>query len=125
MQQKQTFSAQTLALSVTAAELGRAIFRAGQTGSVRAVLLSLPRGRTWWFHAAHHVVLDGYGAQQLLRRVCELYDGAAPAYAASAPITVTGCANSATGKKDPRCHVTVTLLRHVMSRRRTEQRRTE
>ena len=40
MQQKQTFSAQTLALSVTAAELGRAIFRAGQTGSVRAVLLS-------------------------------------------------------------------------------------
>jgi enterobactin synthetase component F len=46
---------------------------------VRAVLLSLPRGRTWWFHAAHYVVLDGYGAQQLLRRVCELYDGAAPA----------------------------------------------
>lgn len=40
MQQKQTFSAQTLALSVTAAELGRAIFGAGQTGSVRAVLLS-------------------------------------------------------------------------------------
>lgn len=47
---------------------------------VRAVLLSLPRGRTWWFHAAHHVVLDGYGAQQLLRRVCELYDGAAPCW---------------------------------------------
>ena len=40
MQQKQTFSAQTLALSVTAAELGRAIFGAGQTGPVRAVLLS-------------------------------------------------------------------------------------
>ena len=40
MQQKQTFTAQTLALSVTAAELGRAIFGAGQTGSVRAVLLS-------------------------------------------------------------------------------------
>ena len=40
MQQKQTFSAQTLALSVTAAELGRAIFGAGQTGSVRAALLS-------------------------------------------------------------------------------------
>ena len=40
MQQKQTFSAQTLALSVAAAELGRAIFGAGQTGSVRAVLLS-------------------------------------------------------------------------------------
>lgn len=40
MQQKQTFSAQTLTLSVAAAELGRAIFGAGQTGSVRAVLLS-------------------------------------------------------------------------------------
>ena len=39
MQQKQTFSAQTLTLSVAAAELGRAIFGAGQTGSVRAVLL--------------------------------------------------------------------------------------
>ena len=39
-QQKQTFSAQTLTLSVAAAELGRAIFGAGQTGSVRAVLLS-------------------------------------------------------------------------------------
>ena len=40
MQQKQAFSAQTLTLSVAAAELGRAIFGAGQTGSVRAVLLS-------------------------------------------------------------------------------------
>ena len=40
MQQKQTFSAQTLTLSVAAAELGRAIVGAGQTGSVRAVLLS-------------------------------------------------------------------------------------
>ena len=40
MQQKQTFSAQTLTLSVAAAELGRAIFGAGKTGSVRAVLLS-------------------------------------------------------------------------------------
>lgn len=41
MQQKQTFSAQPLALSVAAAELGRAIFGAGQTGSVRAVLLAM------------------------------------------------------------------------------------
>ena len=41
MQQKQTFSAQTLTLSVAAAELGRAIFGAGrQTGSIRAALLS-------------------------------------------------------------------------------------
>ncbi|MFT3875161.1 MAG: amino acid adenylation domain-containing protein [Propioniciclava sp.] len=46
---------------------------------VRAALLALPDGRTWWFHAAHHVVLDGYGVQQLLRRICELYDGAAVA----------------------------------------------
>ena len=40
MQQKQTFSARTLTLSIAAAELGRAIFGAGQTGSVRAVLLN-------------------------------------------------------------------------------------
>ena len=40
MEQKQIFSAQTLTLSVAAAELGRAIFGTGQTGSVRAVLLS-------------------------------------------------------------------------------------
>lgn len=43
MQQKQTFSAQTLTLSVAAAELGRAIFGAGQTGSVRAVRLLCER----------------------------------------------------------------------------------
>ncbi len=41
--------------------------------SVRTALLRLPGGRTWWYHAAHHVVLDGYGAQQLIRRVAELY----------------------------------------------------
>lgn len=46
--------------------------------TVRAALLRLPPGpdgtlRSWWFHAAHHVVLDGYGAQQLLRRVTDLY----------------------------------------------------
>lgn len=46
---------------------------------VRAALLGLPDGRTWWFHAAHHVVLDGYGVQQLLRRICELYNGSDPA----------------------------------------------
>ena len=38
MQQKQTFSAQTLTLSVAAAELGRAIFGAGQTGSVLSLI---------------------------------------------------------------------------------------
>lgn len=44
----------------------------------RTGLLSLADGTCWWWHAAHHVVLDGYGAQQLLRRVAELYHGAAP-----------------------------------------------
>lgn len=44
----------------------------------RTALLELADGGCWWFHAAHHVVLDGYGAHQLLRRVAELYDGAAP-----------------------------------------------
>ena len=39
MQQNETFSARTLALSVAAAELGRAILGAGKTGSVRAALL--------------------------------------------------------------------------------------
>ncbi|SKB04574.1 non-ribosomal peptide synthetase [Aeromicrobium choanae] len=48
------------------------------TGPCRTALLTLPDGRCWWYHAAHHVVLDGYGAQQLLRRVADLYDGAAP-----------------------------------------------
>ncbi|WP_165350514.1 non-ribosomal peptide synthetase [Xylanimonas protaetiae] len=43
----------------------------------RSALLVMP-GATWWYHAAHHAVLDGYGAQQLLRRVAALYDGAAP-----------------------------------------------
>ena len=42
MQQKQTFSAQTLTLSVAAAELRRAIFGAGQTGSVPPVHLATP-----------------------------------------------------------------------------------
>ena len=39
MQQREGFSARTLALSTAAAELGRVILRAGQSGSVRAVLL--------------------------------------------------------------------------------------
>ena len=39
MQEKQGFSARTLALSVAAAELGRAILRAGKTSSVRTALL--------------------------------------------------------------------------------------
>ncbi|WP_300400600.1 amino acid adenylation domain-containing protein [Nocardioides sp.] len=43
----------------------------------RSALLRLHDGGSWWYHAAHHVVLDGYGAQQLLRRVAELYDAPA------------------------------------------------
>lgn len=39
MQERQGFSARTLALSVAAAELGRAILGAGKTGAVRAALL--------------------------------------------------------------------------------------
>ncbi|MGN0062687.1 MAG: amino acid adenylation domain-containing protein [Nocardioides sp.] len=50
---------------------------------VRSALLQ-GTDRSWWFHAAHHVVLDGYGAVQLLRRVAEhvnasLSGGPAPA----------------------------------------------
>ncbi|MEP9382726.1 amino acid adenylation domain-containing protein [Nocardioides sp. KR10-350] len=41
--------------------------------SARTALLRLPDGSSWWYHAAHHVVLDGYGVQQLLKRVAELY----------------------------------------------------
>ena len=44
----------------------------------RTGLVQLPEGTCWWWHAAHHVVLDGYGAQQLLRRVAQLYDGMPP-----------------------------------------------
>lgn len=44
----------------------------------RSVLLRLQadvKGETrdWWFHAAHHVVSDGYGAHQFLSRVADLY----------------------------------------------------
>ena len=42
MQQGEGFSARTLALSTAAAELGRVILRAGQSGSVRAALLGMP-----------------------------------------------------------------------------------
>ncbi|MFT4264733.1 MAG: condensation domain-containing protein, partial [Nocardioides sp.] len=41
----------------------------------RTALLRLPEA-DWWLHAAHHVVLDGYAVQQLLRRIAELYAGA-------------------------------------------------
>lgn len=57
------------------AELARPLdLLAGEV--TRTGLLRLADGTCWWWHAAHHVVLDGYGAQQLLRRVAALYDGA-------------------------------------------------
>lgn len=34
-----------------------------EAGACRTALLTLRDGRCWWYHAAHHVVLDGYGAQ--------------------------------------------------------------
>lgn len=40
---------------------------------VRTALLRLPGDVTWWYHAAHHVVLDGYGAHQLISRVAQRY----------------------------------------------------
>ncbi|KRB76881.1 hypothetical protein ASE01_08915 [Nocardioides sp. Root190] len=43
-------------------------------GLVRSALLRLPDGRCWWYHAAHHVIADGFGAQQLLRRIAAHHD---------------------------------------------------
>ncbi|WP_300677207.1 amino acid adenylation domain-containing protein [Nocardioides sp.] len=43
--------------------------------TMRAVLVRLPEV-DWLVHAAHHVLLDGYGVQQLLRRVAEHVGGA-------------------------------------------------
>ncbi len=40
---------------------------------VRAGALRLGPERWWFWHAAHHLVLDGYGAQQVLRRVARRY----------------------------------------------------
>ncbi|MFT3835338.1 MAG: amino acid adenylation domain-containing protein [Micropruina sp.] len=59
------------------AELGRPLDpSAGEV--TRTGLIRLADGSSWWWHAAHHVVLDGYGAQQLLRRIAALHDGAEP-----------------------------------------------
>ena len=59
------------------AELGRPLdLSAGEV--TRTGLIRLADGSSWWWHAAHHVALDGYGAQQLLRRIAALHDGAEP-----------------------------------------------
>jgi len=34
--------------------------------------------RSWWFHAAHHIVLDGHGYLQFARRVASRYRGEEP-----------------------------------------------
>lgn len=43
----------------------------------RTALLNLIDGRSWWFHAAHHLVADGYGFQLFARRVADHYRGRA------------------------------------------------
>jgi enterobactin synthetase component F len=58
--------------------------------AVRSALLRLPDGTAWWYHAAHHVVLDGYGAQQLLHRVAELYRDPTPAVPVPLAAVVAG-----------------------------------
>lgn len=44
----------------------------------RTLLLRLPE-QDWWVHAAHHLVMDGYGAHQFIARVRELLDDPASA----------------------------------------------
>lgn len=58
---------------------------------VRAAVLRLADDRLWWFHAAHHLVIDGTGAQHLLRRIAELYS-AVVADLAPKPTTTPGLA---------------------------------
>lgn len=43
----------------------------------RTALLHLADGTSWWFHAAHHVVMDGFGFQLFARRVADHLRGAA------------------------------------------------
>lgn len=51
---------------------------------VRAAILCVAGEPRWWLHAAHHVVLDGYGFIRLAGRVGDHYRGAArPAPAVS------------------------------------------
>ena len=65
------------AIAVVDAELARPLdLSAGEV--TRTGLIRLADGSSWWWHAAHHAVLDGYGAQQLLRRIAALHDGAQP-----------------------------------------------
>ena len=60
------------ATALIVAELARPLdLLAGEV--TRTGLVLLADGTSWWWHAAHHVVLDGYGAQQLLRRIAALY----------------------------------------------------
>ena len=44
---------------------------------VRTAILCVDGEPRWWLHAAHHVVLDGYGFIRLANRVGEHYRGAA------------------------------------------------
>lgn len=68
-----------------AAELARPFVLTGRAAGplLRSALLRLPDGRSWWLHAAHHLLLDGYGAQQLLRRVAAHHDALRAGHAAA------------------------------------------
>ncbi|KHL13781.1 UNVERIFIED_CONTAM: hypothetical protein LK11_29995 [Mumia flava] len=44
----------------------------------RTAVLRFGDGRCWWLHAAHHLVVDGFGFVQLARRVAAYYRGATP-----------------------------------------------
>ncbi|WP_048553419.1 non-ribosomal peptide synthetase, partial [Nostocoides japonicum] len=59
-------------------ELARPLDITGGEVTRTGLLRSTDDGCLWWWHAAHHVVLDGYGAVQLLRRIAERYADAPP-----------------------------------------------
>lgn len=63
-------------------------FDIGAGEVTRTALLRLPDGRSWWFHAAHHLVLDGFGFQVFARRVADYVNGAQPPPAAPLALIV-------------------------------------
>lgn len=49
---------------------------------VRTAILCVDHAPRWWWHAAHHVVMDGYGFVRFAHRVGEHYRAVAPPVAA-------------------------------------------
>jgi len=47
--------------------------------TVRTTLFLVGPDRAWWYHLAHHVLLDGFGFAQFARRVAARYAGPPPA----------------------------------------------